>query len=177
MSSQRRFLASLLLPHLSSLLSKVLRFRADHSLDTKLIVPQRCWPHVIVHSSHLGPQEPTFFLQKQLRGQSQMGTATGSAPSWRAPMGQLGRDEGETPWCSLQVRRAPVRWWADTHLRQQLCLHFSLLTLLFLFIVFKHCIYLFLERGEGREKERRGTLIGCLTHIQLGPGLQHRHVP
>ena len=53
---------------------------------------------------------------------------------------------------------------------------------LYLFLIFRK-IYLFLERGEGREKERRetcvrDTLIGCLLHnLNWVPGLQLRHVP
>ena len=43
-------------------------------------------------------------------------------------------------------------------------------------------IYLFLERGEGREKGRETLIcerdIGCLSHApNWGPGLQPRHVP
>ena len=38
---------------------------------------------------------------------------------------------------------------------------------------------MFLERGEGREKEReRNIHVGCLSHTPFwGPGLQPRHVP
>ena len=46
------------------------------------------------------------------------------------------------------------------------------------FIFFKDFIYLFLERGEGREKERETSMCGCLSHAPCwGPGLQPRHVP
>ena len=51
-------------------------------------------------------------------------------------------------------------------------------------IVFKDGIYLFLEWGEGREKEKernvvvRETWITCLSHVpNWGPDLQPRHVP
>ena len=38
--------------------------------------------------------------------------------------------------------------------------------------------YLFLERGEGREKERERNINGCLFHApDQGPGPQPRHVP
>ena len=50
----------------------------------------------------------------------------------------------------------------------------------------KDCIHLFLETGEGREKERERNItvrdsdpvIGCLSHApNRGPGPQPRHVP
>ena len=42
----------------------------------------------------------------------------------------------------------------------------------------KDFIYLPLERGEGREKEREISMCGCLSHgPHQGPGLQPRHVP
>ena len=52
------------------------------------------------------------------------------------------------------------------------CLFFELI------IYFKR-FYLFLERGEGKEKEReRNTLIGCFSQApNWGPGLQPRQVP
>ena len=38
--------------------------------------------------------------------------------------------------------------------------------------------YLFLNRGEGKEKERETAVCGCLSHAQhWGPGLQPRRVP
>ena len=41
----------------------------------------------------------------------------------------------------------------------------------------KYFIYLFLERGEGKERGRESS-IGCLSHApNWGPGLQPRHVP
>ena len=44
----------------------------------------------------------------------------------------------------------------------------------FLKILFIHL----LERGEGREKGREGSVYGCLSHApNWGPGLQPRHVP
>ena len=53
-----------------------------------------------------------------------------------------------------------------------------------LFFLKKNFINLFLERGEGKEKERekhqcpRNTSIGCLSHgPNWGPGPQLRHVP
>ena len=48
---------------------------------------------------------------------------------------------------------------------------------------FKKMIYLVLERGEGKEKERernidvRETLISCPSCTSWGPGQQPRHVP
>ena len=47
------------------------------------------------------------------------------------------------------------------------------------YIFFRDFIYLFVERGEGREKEReRNIICGCLLHAPYwGPGLQPRHVP
>ena len=51
----------------------------------------------------------------------------------------------------------------------------------FLYLFFKkYFIYLFLEHGEGREKERERetTMCGCLLRApHWGPGLQPRHVP
>ena len=49
----------------------------------------------------------------------------------------------------------------------------------FHYIFLKDFIYLFLESGEGREKEReRNILCGCLSHTPyLGPDLQPRHMP
>ena len=44
----------------------------------------------------------------------------------------------------------------------------------------KDFIYLFLDRGEGREKEmeRKKSMRGCLLCApHWGPGLQPRHVP
>ena len=42
----------------------------------------------------------------------------------------------------------------------------------------KDFIYLFLERGEGRERGRDTSMCDCLSHApNLGPGLQPRHVP
>ena len=39
-------------------------------------------------------------------------------------------------------------------------------------------IYLFLERGEGRERGRETSMCGCLSHtFHWGPGPQPRHVP
>ena len=39
-------------------------------------------------------------------------------------------------------------------------------------------IYLFIEKGEGREKERETSIGGCLSRTPYwGPGLQPRHVP
>ena len=39
-------------------------------------------------------------------------------------------------------------------------------------------IYLFLERGEGREKERETSMCGCFSHAPYwGPGPQPRDVP
>ena len=38
--------------------------------------------------------------------------------------------------------------------------------------------YLFLDRGEGREKERETLMCGCLSSAPYwGPGLQPRNVP
>ena len=46
------------------------------------------------------------------------------------------------------------------------------------FFFFKQLIYLFLERGEGRKKEREISMCGCLScGPHWGPGLQPRHVP
>ena len=47
------------------------------------------------------------------------------------------------------------------------------------FFFFKDFIYLFLERGEGKKKERRETSVcGCLSSTPYwGPSLQPRHVP
>ena len=43
---------------------------------------------------------------------------------------------------------------------------------------FKKVFYLFLKRGEGREKERERNTIGCLSHTpNWGPGLQPKRVP
>ena len=55
---------------------------------------------------------------------------------------------------------------------------------IWVWVVFFLRFYLFLERGERREKERernirhvRDTLISCLSHASnWGPGLQPRHV-
>ena len=49
----------------------------------------------------------------------------------------------------------------------------------FYFLVFKDSIYLFLERGGKREKERRETsMCGCLLCTPTGDlAPQHRHVP
>ena len=45
-------------------------------------------------------------------------------------------------------------------------------------ILFKDFIYLFLEKGEGREKEREISICGCLScGPRWGPGPQPRHVP
>ena len=45
-------------------------------------------------------------------------------------------------------------------------------------IFFKDFIYLFLEKGEGREKERETSMCGCLSCTpNWGPGPQPRHVP
>ena len=42
----------------------------------------------------------------------------------------------------------------------------------------KDFIYLFLERGGGREKERETSMHGCLSHAPYwGPDPQPRHVP
>ena len=44
----------------------------------------------------------------------------------------------------------------------------------------KDFIYLFLERGEGREREggRETSMCGCFLHTPYwGPGQQPRHVP
>ena len=42
----------------------------------------------------------------------------------------------------------------------------------------KDFIYLFLERGEGRERERETSMCGCLLFTPCwGPGRQPRHVP
>ena len=42
----------------------------------------------------------------------------------------------------------------------------------------KDFIYLFLERGEGKEKERDTSMCGCLSHAPYwGPGPQPRRVP
>ena len=42
----------------------------------------------------------------------------------------------------------------------------------------KDFIYLFLERGEGKEKERETLMCACLSHAPCwGPGPQPRHVP
>ena len=39
-------------------------------------------------------------------------------------------------------------------------------------------IYLFLERGERRKKERETSMCGCFSSAPYwGPGLQPRHVP
>ena len=46
-----------------------------------------------------------------------------------------------------------------------------------IFFFFKDFIYLFLEREEGREKEKE-RYIGCLLHApHWGPGPQRRYVP
>ena len=47
------------------------------------------------------------------------------------------------------------------------------------FIFFKGFIYPFLDRGEGREKERERNINVCLPleHPHWEPGLQPRHVP
>ena len=43
---------------------------------------------------------------------------------------------------------------------------------------FKDFIYLFLERGEGKERGREVSVCGCLSRAPYwGPGLQPRHVP
>ena len=45
-------------------------------------------------------------------------------------------------------------------------------------VFFKDFIYLFLERGEGKEKERETSMCGCVSHAPYwGPGLQPRHGP
>ena len=45
-------------------------------------------------------------------------------------------------------------------------------------LFFRDFIYLFLERGEGREKEREISMCGCLScGPHSGLGLQPRHVP
>ena len=42
----------------------------------------------------------------------------------------------------------------------------------------KDFIYLFLERGEGRERGRETSMCGCLSRAPYwGPGPQPRHVP
>ena len=39
-------------------------------------------------------------------------------------------------------------------------------------------IYLFLERGEEKERGREASMCGCLSHVpHWGPGPQPRHVP
>ena len=44
--------------------------------------------------------------------------------------------------------------------------------------LFKDFVYLFLERGEGREKGRETSMCGCLSCAPTwGPGPQPRHVP
>ena len=56
---------------------------------------------------------------------------------------------------------------------------FSYKSLYFLFLYFfKDCIYLFLERGEEREKERERNIKVWLTLMwpHWGPGPQPRHV-
>ena len=46
------------------------------------------------------------------------------------------------------------------------------------FNFFKDFIYLFLERGEGKERARETSVCGCLLHAPYwGPGRQPRHVP
>ena len=46
------------------------------------------------------------------------------------------------------------------------------------FFFFEDFIYLFLERGEGKEKGRETSMCGCLSRAPYwGPGLQPRHVP
>ena len=43
--------------------------------------------------------------------------------------------------------------------------------------IFFNLIYLFLERGEGREKERKTSMCGCISWTPYwGPGPQPRHV-
>ena len=45
------------------------------------------------------------------------------------------------------------------------------------FFFLKNFIYLFLERGEGRETRRETLMCGCLSSTPYwGPGLQPRHV-
>ena len=42
----------------------------------------------------------------------------------------------------------------------------------------KDFIYLFLDRGEGRERGKETSMCGCLSHTPYwGPGLQPRCVP
>ena len=54
----------------------------------------------------------------------------------------------------------------------------KLFTKLSIVIIFKDCITLFLERREGKEKERRRNIMcGCLSCApRWGPGPQPRHV-
>ena len=49
---------------------------------------------------------------------------------------------------------------------------------LFIYVVLKILFYLLLERGEGKEKGRKTSLCGCLSHAPYWvPGLQPRQVP
>ena len=46
------------------------------------------------------------------------------------------------------------------------------------FFFFKDFIYLFLDRGEGKERGREISMCGCLSHAPYwGSGPQPRHVP
>ena len=57
---------------------------------------------------------------------------------------------------------------------------FSLFKILFFlnFSFFRDFIYLFLDRGKGKEKGRETSMCGCLSRAPYwGPGLQPRHVP
>ena len=48
--------------------------------------------------------------------------------------------------------------------------------LLFKKIIFTLNFYLFLERGERRERERKTSMCGCLLRVPYwGPGQQPRH--
>ena len=67
----------------------------------------------------------------------------------------------------------PLPFWQLTVCSMHPCLCYYVFSLLF-----KDCIYLFLEREEGREKEERNINVWLLLmHPHWGPGLQPRHVP
>ena len=55
-----------------------------------------------------------------------------------------------------------------------------IMSFLNLFLFFKTFIYLFLERGEGREREGERNInvqLPLMRPLLWGPGLQPRHVP
>ena len=73
-------------------------------------------------------------------------------------------------------------WWAQEKLwfcRSSGFFSFSYFNLLTLFVLKTLFIYFYLERGEGKEKERKETsMCGCLSCTPYrGPGWQPRHVP